>query len=384
MINVCTTYGVMGDGGDDAPALQNAVDNESWLYIPNGTYQLNAMTRMKASQRLTLAPGARLVRGGTEPLITNTPAGGGAGGYSGYGDITIEGGIFDANGTTQTEYSAAIAIAHGTNITIRDIRVLNVPGWHALEINGCKTVHIERCRFQGFRHTGDRGFSEAIQVDAMTSSAAYPWGGPYDGTVCEDVEVSRCWFGASSTPGTQAWPRAVGSHNSSEPNRHRNIRVTRNTCQDLTDAAIQTYFWDGGLIAHNTIYSPGGEGIAIKDDSRYVLVHGNQVTDAGRTGMWVNTDCTRIALRSNEIIGSGQSVNNSHFGIRVSKNCSWVKVVGNSVSKRASGNSAKYGLSLASDCSNCQRYGNELRSSGVTGSIEDLSTSGWTSADDSL
>lgn len=393
MIDVCADHGAAGDGlTDDAPAIQAALDaTDGWVYVPAGTYNVGSMLRTPARRRLTLAPGATFRRESADPILTNTPVSGGVGGFSGYGGLLFEGGIWDVNGDGHPTYSGAIAIAHAKDVTIRDATFKDVPGWHALEINSSKTVKIDNCRFVGFCHDGDdpagqgdRSLSEAIQIDAATSSAAYPWGGPYDGQVCDDVEVFRCWFGASGTPGTQAWPRAVGSHNTSEPNRHRNIRVIRNTCEDLTDAAIQTYYWDGGAIEGNHIYRPAGEGIVVKDSTCYVAVRGNHIFDAGRTGIWVNNGCTRNPIRGNEVIGSSKSEHNVHYGIRVSKNCTWTKITGNTVSRRASGNGARYGLSIAADCSSVQRHTNDLRNSGVTASLLDQSPAPVISATDAL
>lgn len=386
MIDVLLECGAVGEGvTDDSAALQAGLDIGGWVYVPAGTYRLASLPlRIGARTRLTLAPGATLLRDAAEAILTNGTPSQTFGGYTGRGQILIEGGVWDVNAAAHPEPSGGIAVAHGTGITIRDLMIVDTPSWHALEVNACKTVRVEGCRFAGWVDTADRGWSEAVQIDADTSAAAFPWFGPHDGTVCDDITVEGCWFGASGTPGTVAWPRGVGSHNTSGTNRHKNITVEGCTFEDLGDAAIQTYFWDGATIALNKIYRPGGEGIAVKDDSRYVVVAVNRIYDAGRTGIWVNTDCTRISVRGNDVVGSGASQHNAHYGIRASNNCSWLKITGNSVSKRAAGNHAKYGLSIDSTCSAVQRYGNDLRSSGATGSLYDASQSPVTSAADAL
>lgn len=384
MIDLVSAYGVDNTGAVDASALvQDGVDDHGWVYLPGGTYRWDSMVRTPGRRRITLAPDATIVRSSSAPLFTNTPSGGGGGSYDGYGDITFEGGTLDCQGAIQRANSGAISVAHATGVTIRDMVIKDVPSWHAIECNSSKTVLIENVRFEGFVDTtsdNSRWMSEAIQIDAATSSAAYPWGGPFDNTVCSDVTVTLCWFGASGTAGTQPWPRGVGSHNTAEPARHRHCNVVTCTFENLTDSAIQTYFWDGGTITDNTIISPDGEGIVVKDDSRYVIVCDNRVYDSGRTGLWVNTACTQITLRDNDVIGSSRLAHDTHYGIRVSGSCSNILITGHRVRRRSSGNNAKYGLSLATGVSGVMYYGNDLRLSGVTGSLQDDSTSPITSA----
>lgn len=380
-----TALGAAGDGAaDDAPAIQSALDAGGWVYVPPGTYRLASILRGPAAGRLrlTLAPGATLLRDHDEGIIfTSTPAGGSAGGYGGPGDILIEGGTWDVAGVAHPAYAGAIAVAHGAGITIRDAAFLDVPGWHAIEINGCRTVRVRDCRFAGFAHTGDRGYSEAIQVDAMTSTGVYPWGGPYDGTPCDDVEISGCWVGASGTPGTQAWPRGVGSHNVNA-DHHTRIRVVGNAMDGVTDCGIQAVRWAQSRISGNQVAGSGGEGIAVRTGSLHVDVDGNQVADSGRSGIWLNDGVSQISVRDNTVIGSGRAEHATHYGIRGSNSATWLLITGNRVRRRSSGNHAAYGLSLTSTCGGVMRYGNDLRYGGVLGGLDDHSSSPVTSAGD--
>lgn len=379
MINV-RDYGAIGDGvTDDRAGIQAALDDGGWVYVPPGVYAITSgVLRLRGDTRLTLAPGATLLRTGAGMILTNQDETTPYGGYSGHGNLLIEGGVWDANGTVQTAYGSALGICHAGNVTIRDAVFVNVAGHHAIEVNSSHRVLIENCHFRGFRHDGDRNFSEAIQIDAAINETT--GFAPYDGTVCDDIEVRSCWFGASGTAGTQPWPRGVGTH--SVPDTwHRNIRIISNVFDGVTWAAIRSYWWDRAIITGNQIINSAGEGIAIQYDSRYVEVHGNQVIDSAANGILVNNDCTQINVRDNDVIGSGAGTTNTYGGIRVSGS-SYVRVVGNTVRKRASGNHARHGLWVESSASGVQRYGNDLRSSGATSSLSDSSPSPVTSAGD--
>lgn len=381
MINVKdAAYGAVGDGvTDDRAAIQTALDDGGWVYVPPGVYALaSGLLHIKAHTRLTLAPGATMLRTGPSGMITNADPVQPYGGYSGHGNIVIEGGVWDVNGVNIPAYASGIGIAHSQDVTIRDTTIRNVPGWHAIEVNSSRTVLVDNCRFEGFRHDGDRNFSEAVQIDAaIDQSTGYA---PYDGTVCDGIEIRSCRVGGGGADGTQPWPRGVGTH-SVPQTWHRNIRITGCVFDSPSWSAVRSYWWDRAIIAGNQVVGADGEGIAVQYDSRYVLVHGNQIVDSARNGILISNDCTQIDVRDNTVIGSGRGADNTYGGIRVGDS-SYVRVVGNTVRKRASGNAARYGLWIDSACSGVQRYGNDLRYSGATGSLSDSSSSPVTSAGD--
>lgn len=378
MINV-KDFGAVGDGvTDDRAAIQAALDAGGWVYIPEGTYALvSGLLRIGARTRLTLSPGATILRKQTDGLITNE-AESQPGAYNGNGSIVIEGGVWDVNADEVPAYASGFGICHSTNIVIRDLAILDTPGWHAIEVNSSNDVLIDNCRFRGFLDGGDRNFSEAVQIDAAIDETT--GFAPYDQTVCDDVEVRSCWAGPSTSKGTQSWPRLVGTH-SVPTTWHRNIRIHDNYVQAPTWAGIRAYWWDRAIITGNQIISSDGEGIAIQYSSRYCEVHGNQVFDAAKNGILVDSDSTQINVRDNDVIGAGRGSNNVYGGIHV-KEANIVRLANNTVRKRASGNNAKYGLWIESSASGIQRYGNDCRYGGVSGSISDASSAPITSAGD--
>jgi parallel beta-helix repeat protein len=246
-------FGAVGDGtADDAPAIQAALTaaknlGGGWVIVPPGTYRLATLPlRIYNNTRLTLLPGAKFVRSATATMLLNGDAAQSLGGYTGHSRITIEGGVWDMQGTAVglTASAMCISIGHATDITVRDVEIRDVPGYHAIELNSTKRAIIERCRFLGYVDPGARDFSEAIQIDLAKSSAVFGGFGPYDHTPCEDVLVTGCYVGASGTAGTTVWPRGVGSHSATIGKWHRRIRVVGCSFESLPQYAVSAYNWE--------------------------------------------------------------------------------------------------------------------------------------------
>ncbi|MCW2904938.1 MAG: hypothetical protein JWO67_7203 [Streptosporangiaceae bacterium] len=377
-------YGAVGDGvTDDRAAIQAALDIGGWVYVPPGVYAIaSGPLRIYSHTRLTLDPQATILRAYGGGMLINGDAAQNYGGYGGHGHILIEGGTWDVNATAAIPPGGGLGFGHCEDITIRDVTILNVPDTHALEINSARTVLIDNCTFKGFVDaSGTRGFSEAIQIDAAISTGTFGGFGPYDQTVCDGVEVRSCRFGGSGTPGTRAWPRGVGTH-TAPTTRHRNIKVT-DCIFDGVDTAVRAYWWDSVIVEKNQVQAAAGDAIAVQYNTRYAEVINNEVMDAARNGIYISDDCSQINIRGNDIIGSGTAANATYGGIHA-VGSSYLRITGNTVRKRASGNAAKYGLWIESTCSNIHRYGNTLQYSGATGSLSDASPSPVTSANDAL
>lgn len=170
-------------------------------------------------------------------------------------------------------------------------------------------ARIWGCRFEGFRDTGYRDYSDAIQLDTARGGFT-----PADGTACYDVDISACWFGNSDTAGTVAWPVGVGSHTALWGSRHRDIRIHSNSFVGCGMWAIHAYVWSEAVLSNNTIYcaatSPTGGGIYVRsldmsDNSARTDVNGVSHADGQST---------------NDIVITGNTVRNVTIGILIEGN----------------------------------------------------------------
>ncbi|MFZ3595026.1 right-handed parallel beta-helix repeat-containing protein [Streptomyces sp. BH104] len=240
---------------DDAPVIQAALRaaydaGGGQVYIPAGVYLLASLPlRIYARTRLTLAPGAILRRAANGTILTNGDANQVMPGYSGHGNIIIEGGQWDCQAASYPTNAMCLSFGHATNLLIRDTTIKDVAGYHGIEINAVKTCVISNVHGRGYKDTGGRDFSEFIQPDLAKGVAYFGAFGPYDDTPVLDLLVTGCTTGPSGTSGTTAWPRGVGSHSASPDRPHRDIRITDCRFEGCSQWAIGAYTWEAVSIS---------------------------------------------------------------------------------------------------------------------------------------
>lgn len=268
--DVVRDYGVIAGEANSATKIQNALNaardaGGGTVYIPVGTYNIGSTLQIFSGTTLYLTPKTVIFREfASSPLLANGANGATYSGYSGQSNIRIIGGIWESRGSAYPiEPAMGMSIGHATDVVIQDLTISNIGGYHAIEINSSKNVKVENCRFTGFKDTGGRGYSEAIQVDYAGSSTLFGWFGAYDNTHCQDVVISNCYFGASGTAGTTSWPTGIGSHSYLSGSYHKDVKFINNTFEGMTEYAIRSFcVYDNLLIDGNTIRSSYG-GIAV-------------------------------------------------------------------------------------------------------------------------
>ncbi|MGW2708083.1 right-handed parallel beta-helix repeat-containing protein [Streptomyces sp. NPDC001356] len=301
--------GAKGDGvANDSPAIQAALTAATaagggWVIVPAGTYRLATLPlRIYRNTRFTLLPGARFVRAAGATMLLNGDADQNLPGYTGHGNITVEGGVWDMQATAAglTASRMCMSFGHGERITVRGAEIRDVPGFHAVEVNACKGVLIEGCRFLGFTDPGGRDISEAVQIDLASEVGAFGGFGPYDMTVCDDVEITGCYFGASGTPGTTAWPRGIGCHNARVTLWQRDVRIIGNTFQGLLQYGVHGYNWRDVTITGNT-FRGCGAGVRMRTIDTAKTAH-TQLPDGAQTS--ASQPMRDINITGNTITGS--------------------------------------------------------------------------------
>lgn len=274
-----------GDGLKDTIAFQKALDSKSgagtFVYVGPGVHNMTEELFVKKNTYIFCDPGAIILRKHKGYMILNgdrnIPA---PGSYSGHGNITIKGGIWDANAATQKGVGSIFHFGHGQDLKVLDATLKDVDGSHHIEFNACKDVIVRDSKFLGWFGTGN---VEAIQLDI-----AYPTLAdgrhvtllPGDAAPCRNVLIENNFFGPSGTPGSKQLSRAIGGHNAIIGNKNDNIRILNNTIVNTTSYAIRPYHWSNLDIIGNTLIDCAA-GISVipamtSDPKDTILVDGTQ------------------------------------------------------------------------------------------------------------
>ncbi|MFD2762920.1 right-handed parallel beta-helix repeat-containing protein [Micromonospora eburnea] len=278
-------HGARGDGTtDDTAALQAALNagKGQIVYLPPGTYPVSTMLSV-FSGTTVVATATTVIRRTAGPAIMGNGVLGDftATKWDGESDITIQGGVWDVNAGAVTASGSAFGFSHGHNVRFTDLTVRDVQRHHGIELNAMKTVRVVNCRFEGFSDPeGNRGYSEAVQMDYAGGPSHFGLFGAADFYGCQDIEISGCYAGPSAR--FPSFPRLAGSHGGPDGHQHTGLRVLNNYAVGCTEWAIRLYDWTDAVVESNQIVGGGGGiqiGPAGVQPGGNIIVRGNTLRD---------------------------------------------------------------------------------------------------------
>lgn len=298
---VAEQFGAKGNGVTaDAAYINNmllAGAGKSLVLTSGKTYLLEVPLLIRSNTVLT-AVGATMIRGSSADNMIRNYSDGSVGVYGASSNISITGGTWDANSATYPTNATAIAFGHATNILVERAKILNVPGWHHVEVNSCQTAKIRNCIFVGGAEQA-LATAEAVQIDLNIDMSQFPWFGPADLTRCIDITVESCYF--------QDCGSGVGTHSASGAINHNNIKILNNTFKNTYYAGISGLNWSDVRIEGNS-FEAGYYGIAVLTAgtayARAHIISNNSFYNIGSTS-YVGTSSRSIYLSSAD--GSGAS-----------------------------------------------------------------------------
>jgi polygalacturonase len=267
-INVLN-YGTPNDGNSNAATgIQEAlsfaaVAGGGTVYVPAGTYRLDATLRMGSRTKLLCDPGVRFTKNHPNTFLNNGlgyDAASNIPEYEGNGDIEIDGGTWAGFDLGVFDGYTGFALGYGRNIVVRNATLLDsIGGGHAIDLSACDGVLFENCRFLGYAlNGGDPSIADCIQLDHNTETLSGVRSFPYFGLpkrkLNRNVSVRRCEFGPN--PGNNdirfgSHKIAVGSHGSVHGEWAENITIADCTMNAVEFTVLRVWKWRNVTIENN-------------------------------------------------------------------------------------------------------------------------------------
>ncbi len=213
-------------------------------------------------------------------------------------NIAILGGVFDHAKHANT----CIKLAHGKNITLKNVEVRNTKNGHLVEVAGVNGFTAENCTFRDqIQTTGGAGIPEAIQIDVLIEKHM-------PGCLAEDLPSKNITIEGCSFINV---PRGVGSHTAIINQYVKNVTIVNNTFTQLRSEAIRTMNFYNCRIEGNTIAN-APRGIAVFGGHRKGMFLASTPSKEG--GIPTTTPCSyksppknsKIVIRNNSIKTAGK------------------------------------------------------------------------------
>lgn len=268
--NIINLYGAKGDGkNDDTKAIQNALNNEKYIYLPKGTYIVTSYLKVYRDTIIEMHPDTVIKRSGGKKhykVFVNGEVGSStARKYNGEGNIHFINGTIDLNSiNSPLPYNLNITvmdIGHAENVSFKNMTFKNGQNGHYFQVSGSKNVLFYKCRFQDVKHKNIKNINyEAIQIEAI-SKEGFPTFGIYDYTISKDITIEECEF--------YNVIRAIGTHgrvlNNNKVVYCENIKIINNKFKNSVDSMISLKGYKNVQVIGNIIENPGGDSVNLFD-----------------------------------------------------------------------------------------------------------------------
>ncbi len=190
------SYGAKGNGiTDDTAALQNAINSGAAnVNLGNGLiYKITAPLTIRSNQCI-IGNNSTILRGADIAVMVQNEADGTTGGYDANENMCIQNTKFDANAFASS-YSAggfptacsALVFGHCKNITLNNVEVFGVEENHCVLFAGVQAACLTKCWFHDCDQTTNDAY--AVNMDYFKDATSFPFFGPYDNTVCDNIQL---------------------------------------------------------------------------------------------------------------------------------------------------------------------------------------------------
>ena len=312
--------------GTDTQKIQSALNKARDLgggtvYVPARTYTLTDELIIYKNTTLWSQDGTVFNRAHKGYMLMNGRRTDNFTRYNGNGNIKIINGVFDGKGQNDLGgVGSNIVLAHADGILIDNVSAINANS-HNIEINSSKNVVIRNCKLLG--QPSDLLYVEAIQLD-LSTEGGFSGFGAFDNTVCKDVRIHDCYFGASKE--LPAVTRGIGTHATRIGTMFENVIIENNVFDGLRDFAIQFLCYKDSIIKNNLFKDCAGGVICYSsnpDNEAHAIDINNQVTTEVQP-------CSNIVISENTFKRINQKQVIYCYGRETSRNDNF-KIIGNKI-----------------------------------------------------
>lgn len=299
-------FGAKGDGiNNDSPATQQALDyvtslpqGGTILFPSGGNYSMQAELVVRKNTRI-LATGATITRNHTGYMIINGLRTDLFSTYNGNGNITIDGGLWNAQGQNGGGGSI-FTFGHANGLTVKNATLMDACRSHAIEFNSSQNILVDNCKFLGCVDPQDEVlFTEAVQLDIAKPGFGLYAIGYHDNTTCKNVVIQNSTFDGSGNAGSRPWGTAIGTHSATVGFYMDNIRIQNNFFNNLTIWGVRAYSYKN-LTIENNIFTNCRGGIMIETIS---MTDPKDTVDGNMNQTNASQPVKNIRIKGNRFMG---------------------------------------------------------------------------------
>ncbi len=308
-------------GQDIVTAFNNATikakddkkGNTYKIVVPKGSYKAKNQLKIWSNTTLILdgvtikhtSGSTTMFRLGHKNDWDRANKGKGYPGYSGYKNITIQGGVLDGGGYSQ----AIIRFGHTTNVKLQGVTFKNVKNNHHVEIGGCMDFLISGCVFSDFSGSwGSKRNYEALQLEALAGDHFSAYNPNKDETPNQNITIENCQFNNLQ--------RALGTHTGIANSYFNNIVIRNNIFTNITGYAIVATNYMNSVISGNTM-TDCGAGIYFRTmDPSHNNFYASKINSNARPDA-VNLNCSISGNSISIKTGHKAKYKNRAYGIQL-------------------------------------------------------------------
>ena len=285
---------------DDILQIQEKLGLGGTIKFQKGTYKIKRQLIIPKGTTINLN-GATLQRCGSIQSIFINRVNRDSVGYKAAGDIIISNGTFEGMGGYS--FDNLLTFFHANNIQLINVTFKDTL-CHAVELNACSNVVINKCKFLGYNlEDVDHTYRESIQIDWAGVPSFYlsdsTFESPcYDGTHCYNISIHDCLFTKSEY---RDYPYAcIGTHTQQyKGKQHEKIRIFNNEfhCKhSKTAQACLSFIGMSDVLVENNKFDCDKVARIYSKTESYTANSLNKVSYAIRDG-W----CNGIVIKNNLI-----------------------------------------------------------------------------------